>query len=251
MIGQWVAHIVGLGYLFDPTHVRSALKAVFDHNWRSDLWEHANAQRIYALNDEQGLLLCTWPNGGRPAFPFPYSDEVWCGIEYQVASHLIYEGFVDEGLSIVKGTRARHDGVRRNPWNEFECGSHYARSMSSWSVLTALSGFSFDAARKSYGFSPRMWMDAWRSFWSTDSGWGSYAQAIEADKGEASLTVAHGALEIANLALGSIDVEGTVTAALDGAPVDATAAVTDGRLVVSFTTPVTVGVEQTLRVKIA
>jgi uncharacterized protein (DUF608 family) len=251
MIGQWMAHIVGLGYVFEPGHVRSALQAVFKHNWRRDLWEHANAQRIYALNDEQGLLLCTWPNGGRPTFPFPYSDEVWCGIEYQVASHLIYEGFVDEGLSIVKGVRDRHDGYRRNPWNEYECGSHYARSMSSWAVLTALSGYSFDAVHKAYGFSPRIWMHDWRSFWSTDSGWGSYAQAIEADKGEASLSVAYGMLEIARLALGSIDTEGTVSAALDGVPVPCTAAVVGGRLEVSFTAPVTVGVGQTLRVMVS
>ncbi|NLG27028.1 MAG: hypothetical protein GX557_03905, partial [Chloroflexi bacterium] len=251
MIGQWVAHIVDLGYVFEPGHVRSALQAVFAHNWRSDLWEHANAQRIYALNDEQGLLLCTWPNGGRPAFPFPYSDEVWCGIEYQVASHLIYEGFVDEGLSIVKGVRDRHDGFRRNPWNEYECGSHYARSMSSWAVLTALSGYRFDAVHKAYGFSPRIWMQDWRSYWSTDSGWGSYAQAIEADKGEASLSVAYGKLEIAQLALGSIDTEGAVSAALDGVPVSCTAAVVAGRLEVAFAAPVTVGVGQTLRVMVS
>ena len=75
-----------------------------------------------------GLLLATWPRGGRPALPFVYSDEVWPGIEYQVASHLIYEGMVDEGLAIVRGLRARHSGERRNPWNEFECGNHYARS---------------------------------------------------------------------------------------------------------------------------
>ena len=73
-----------------------------------------------------GLLLCTWPEGGRPALPFPYADEVWTGIEYQVAAHLIYEGWVDEGLQIVEAVRARHDGVRRNPWNEVECGNHYA-----------------------------------------------------------------------------------------------------------------------------
>jgi len=102
LIGQWFAHIVGLGYLLDPEHVRSAMRAVFEHNWRTDFWEHANPQRIYALNDEQGLLLCSWPRGERPRFPFVYSDEVWCGIEYQVASHLIYEGFVDEGLAVVK-----------------------------------------------------------------------------------------------------------------------------------------------------
>jgi len=108
MIGQWMARIVGLGDLFDSGKVKAALKSIFDYNWKPEFWDHSNAQRIYALNDEAGLILCSWPKGGRPGFPFPYSDEVWCGIEYQVASHLIYEGLVEEGVAIVKGVRDRH-----------------------------------------------------------------------------------------------------------------------------------------------
>ena len=80
------------------------------------------------------------------ALPFVYADEVWTGIEYQVAAHLIYEGCVEEGLEIVEAVRDRHDGVRRNPWDEVECGHHYARSMASWALLLALSGFHYDAA---------------------------------------------------------------------------------------------------------
>ena len=113
-----------------------------------------NVQRTYALNGEAGLLLCTWPRGGRPAFPFPYSDEVWTGIEYQVAAHLIYAGLLDEGLAIVRGLRDRHDGERRNPWNEFECGNHYARAMASWSLLLALSGYRYSAPAGRIAFAP-------------------------------------------------------------------------------------------------
>jgi hypothetical protein len=97
-----------------------------------------------------------------------YSDEVWCGIEYQVAGHLIYEGLVDEGLSIIKGLRGRHDGARRNPWNEFECGSHYARSLASWSLVTALSGVAYGQGWLS--FAPRITHDgAFACFWSVDA----------------------------------------------------------------------------------
>lgn len=197
LIGQWFAHLVGLGYLLEPEHVRSALRAIFRHNWRTDFWEHANPQRIYALNDEQGLLLCTWPRGGRPAFPFVYSDEVWCGIEYQVASHLIYEGFVEEGLTIVQGVRARHNGTRRNPWNEFECGSHYARSLASWSLLTALSGFQFDMSRGLLGFAPRLWPEDFTCFWSVGGAWGLYRQSAH----DANLEVLYGELPLRRLEL--------------------------------------------------
>jgi non-lysosomal glucosylceramidase len=205
LIGQWLAHIVGLGHILDEEQVRSAIRAVFEHNWRTDFWKHANPQRIYALNDEQGLLLCTWPRGGRPTLPFVYSDEVWCGIEYQVASHLIYEGYVDEGLSIVKGLRARHDGCRRNPWNEFECGSHYARSMASWAVLTALSGYRFNVPRRALGFAPRLNACDWRSLWSLDSGWGTYSQRLDEKSGEFALHLLRGRLELERLDLGSIN----------------------------------------------
>ncbi|NLD43486.1 MAG: hypothetical protein GX657_08335 [Chloroflexi bacterium] len=234
LIGQWFAHLVGLGYLFEPAHVRSAMRAVFQHNWRTDFWEHANPQRIYALNDEQGLLLCSWPRGGRPEFPFVYSDEVWCGIEYQVASHLIYEGQVDEGLAIVKGLRARHDGVRRNPWNEFECGSHYARSLASWAVLTALAGFSFDLPHRAIGFAPRWREEDWASFWSVGSGWGTFAQRRQGGRWEATLGVDYGALSLRTLSLGSVAGVRSVRAALDGRPLAARLAATEGGVRVTF-----------------
>ena len=250
LIGQWFAHIVGLGYLFDPEQVRSAMKAIFEHNWRSDFWEHPNPQRIYALNDEQGLLLCTWPRGGRPAFPFVYSDEVWCGIEYQVASHLIYEGFVEEGLAIARGVRARHDGVRRNPWNEFECGSHYARSLASWSLLTALSGFYFDLPNGTIGFDPRLRAHDWRSMWSTGGGWGTYSQRFSETGGEATLSLAYGSLPLKALILGSVREPAKVAVSLDGRAIAAGASLKEGKLVVTFQTEVALSRGQTLKLKL-
>jgi uncharacterized protein (DUF608 family) len=180
LLGQLHARILDLGDLLPPDHVRQAIGAVFGHNFRRDLSEHANCQRTYALNDEAGLLLCSWPRGGRPPLPFPYSDEVWTGIEYQVAAHLIYEGWLDEGLELVAAVRARHDGVRRNPWNEVECGHHYARSMASWALLTALSGFHCDMGRGTLSFAPVANASTedgiFRCFWSCGRGWGTYTQ---------------------------------------------------------------------------
>jgi uncharacterized protein (DUF608 family) len=180
LLGQLHAHILGLGYLAPKEAINSAAKAIFDHNFCANLSDHVNCQRVYALNEEAGLLLCTWPDGGRPRFPFPYSDEVWTGIEYQVAALLIYEGWLDAGLEIVAAVQARHDGVRRNRWNEFECGNHYARSMSSWAVLQALSGARFDMARGEMRFEPVLAAstetDVFRAFWSHGRGWGIYTQ---------------------------------------------------------------------------
>ncbi|MCD6518856.1 MAG: hypothetical protein J7M05_02900 [Anaerolineae bacterium] len=235
LIGQWLAHLVGLGYLLPKEHVQSALRAIFSYNWRTDFWEHANPQRIYALNDEQGLLLCSWPHGGRPKFPFVYSDEVWSGIEYQVASHLIYEGLVEEGLAIVKGVRQRHDGIRRNPWNEFECGSHYARAMSSWAVLTALAGYRFDMRKGLLGFAPRLWATFWRSFWSVADAWGTFAQNIYARCAQVSLRLVYGKLTLQQLWLGSLPQVKEAKAFVEGKALETTTEPLDGGTLCTFT----------------
>ena len=82
----------GLGRFLPADRLQSTLESIYKHNFLTDFRDFSNVQRTYALNDEKGLLLCSWPKGGRPPLPFVYSDEVWTGIEYQVASHLIYEG---------------------------------------------------------------------------------------------------------------------------------------------------------------
>lgn len=130
------------------------------------------------------MLLCSWPKGGRPRFPVVYADEVWTGIEYQVAAHLIYEGLLDEGLTIVKAVRERYDGYRRNPWDEVECGHHYVRSMASWAVLLALSGFRCDMVKGELSFNPAIREDDFSVFWSTGKAWGIYRQKRSRETGE-------------------------------------------------------------------
>lgn len=176
LLGQLHARLLDLGDLLPPDHVRSAVGAVVRHNFRRDFREHANAQRTYVLNDESGLVLCSWPKGGRPRLPFVYSDEVWTGIEYQVAAHCILEGLVDEGLEIVEAVHDRHDGTRRNPWDEVECGHHYVRSMASWALLLALSGATADVATGTLGFAPRWSTDDFRCLFTAGTTWGSYRQ---------------------------------------------------------------------------
>ena len=176
VIGVWMARIYGIDVPLKQTNVHSNLSAIFKHNFKTDLSQHANAQRPgYAMGSEPGLLLCSWPRGNKPTLPFVYSDEVWTGIEYQVASHLIHEGLVDEGLTIVKAARSRYEGRTRNPWNEYECGNWYARAMSSYALLGALSGFRYSAIEKTVWFGPRLKARPFQSFFSTASGFGTIA----------------------------------------------------------------------------
>ncbi|RYG33775.1 hypothetical protein EON81_17325, partial [bacterium] len=190
VFGQLAASLAGLGDLVDGDMIRSALAAIFRHNFRAKLGDHENLQRVYAAADEPGLLLCSWPKGGRPHYPFVYSDEVWTGIEYQVATHLALEGMVEESLAIVRGIRQRYDGLRRNPWNEVECGSHYARAMAAYGLLPALSGLRYDAVKKEATLDPKIAGDSFRCFFSTPHGWG---QAVK-EGGETRFELIEGSL---------------------------------------------------------
>ena len=181
VLGQFAAHVAGLGYILPHEHVKQAVKSVYKYNMKDGFLEHHNVQRTYVLNDEKGLLLCSWPNGGRPKLPFVYSDEVWTGIEYQVAAHLIYEGLVEEGLDVIKTVRDRHDGVRRNPWDEVECGHHYVRAMASWAALPALSGFKYDLTDGVLAFNPAVNQADFSCFFSCDKAWGIFRQKTEAN----------------------------------------------------------------------
>jgi uncharacterized protein (DUF608 family) len=173
VLGSWLAFVCGVGPALDPAKVRSHLRAVHRHNFRRDLTGHANPQRpTYAIGHEAGLLLCTWPVGNMPSLPFVYSNEVWTGIEYQAASHMIAMGLVDEGLEIVRACRARYDGRVRNPYDEYEWGHSYARSMSSYALLQALSGARYDAVDGILHLQPA-WFGDFRSFLATATGYGT------------------------------------------------------------------------------
>lgn len=181
VIGAWMARLYGIETPQTREHVRRNLLSIFRHNFRADLWEHACTQRPgYAWGHEPGLLVCTWPRGGKPTLPFPYSDEVWTGIEYHVASHLIEEGFVEEGLTLVHAARSRYDGQVRNPWCEYECGNYYARAMSSYALLHSLAGFRYSAVSRTLWLGPKLAGDGFRTFFSTATGWGTLTLSQDA-----------------------------------------------------------------------
>ena len=164
-----------------------------------------NPCRLYSLEDEGGLIICEWPEDRyKPEIPLTYAEETMTGFEYQAAVHMIQEGLVDKGLEIVKTIRQRFDGEIRNPWNEFECGNNYARSMASFALLPAYSGFEYDMVEKLIGFDPvDLDNGDFNCFWSLDSGWGKFTIK---DK-QIELEVLYGELEIEKLKLPFIENE--------------------------------------------
>ena len=257
LIGQWLAEMLGLGYLYDRRHVRKALQSVFRHNWKSDLTDHACGLRIYAANDEAGLLIATWPRGEEPGYPFYFSSEVWCGIEYQVASHLIAEGFVEEGLAIVKGLRERYRGDRRNPWDEFECGHHYARSLASYALVGALSGFRYHGLRARLRFDPQLPEKKFQSFFSVATGWGVLKLEGRGKRAAMTVRVESGELTIRELECPSLTVTkglkplARVTVSVGRRRVSAAVAGRAGARRVVLEEPVTIGAGESMSVTFA
>lgn len=172
VLGSWMAEVSGLDPVIDAEKLKSHLVAIHKYNYKSDLRDHSNPQRpTYAWGRDGGLLLCSWPKGGALSLPFVYSNEVWTGIEYSAASHMMLQGEVERGLEIVRACRDRYDGYIRNPFNEYECGHWYARAMASYAMLQGLTGVRYDAIDQTLYIDSRI--GDFTSFLSTNFGYGN------------------------------------------------------------------------------
>jgi uncharacterized protein (DUF608 family) len=190
LIGQYLADVAGLGPLVAPANIRKTLKSVWRYNFRRTLAEHQSVERTFALNDEAAVVICDYGKAPRPRIPFPYYAETgWTGIEYLVASHMLFAGMRREGVELYHAARLRFDGEKRNPWDEPECGHHYARAMSAWSGVLALSGFRYHGGAQAVEIHAPA---GHRCFWATATGWGTF-QVTEAG---AAIRVEHGTLAV-------------------------------------------------------
>ncbi|MBI1779395.1 MAG: hypothetical protein HYR63_29025 [Proteobacteria bacterium] len=221
----WHARLYGLPDIYDPQQFRSALSAIWQHNFKLRLGDLFNPCRVYGVYDESGTVIIGFPAGvHKPAIPAPYAQETFHGMEYAFGAALMQEGMLREGVRAFKAVRDRYAGSNRNPWNEMEAGSNYARSMASWSGVLTLSGFSFDARRQHIGFAP-MLRDglAFRCIWSNGLAWGT----VTLEEGSCALRVLGGQSPLASLGL-PLPKAARATVTLNDAAV--TARVEDGTL---------------------
>ncbi len=193
-LGEFFASLYGVGSVLDKEKTELTLETIYRNNFRC-MREHINPWRSYAVNDESGVCICTWL-ANKPAIPLPYNSEMMNGFEWAFASHLMWCGMTDKAENIARAIRQRYDGSRRNPWNEFECGNNYARSMAAYGLILTASGFMFDMSKKMLGFQPRK-AGMKRCFWSIGTAWGEFRQ----DAVSCSLEIAAGKLELDKLRL--------------------------------------------------
>jgi uncharacterized protein (DUF608 family) len=248
LLGQWWAFILGLGYLLPADHVRAAAESIVKYNFRESFRGFKQAPRAFVTDEDKGLLLCTWPKGGRPEVPTLYSDEVWTGHEYEVAGLLLFLGKTAPALKILEAVRTRYDGRKQNPWNEIECGDHYARAMSSWALLEAASGFRYDAGTAQIGFAPALTPENFRAAFVARDGWGTFAQKVAGATQTAALAPTHGSVTVRTLRLRPLVKAKSVSVTLADRPVESTWQEADGDCTITLRDAVILRAGQGLKV---
>ena len=256
VFGQGWAHQLGLGYLYDPEKVKKALWSVWRYNWAPDVTPFNDTyppQRWFITPGHAGLFTCTWPKSEHLKEGVLYREEVWTGIEYQVAGHMAAEGMTDEALAICRAVHDRYQPGLANPYNEVECGDHYARAMASWGVYLSLAGFSHDGPAGRLGFNPRINADDFRAVFTTAEGWVVFEQKRETGHQVNRLRVVRGALRLAELSLGLPvgKTAGAVQATLDGKPLAAVVAESAGHLALTMESDTVLHEGAVLEVKLA
>ncbi len=213
MLADWHAALIGVRGVFDPDKKKTALESLYKNNYKSSMREVTNMWRNFSLNDEAGTIICSYPDGVNvPAIPISYCEETMTGFEYALAGLMIAEGFVSEGETMVNAIRDRYDGRKRNPWNEIECGSNYARSMASYALMPIYSGFSFDMTQNYIGFAPIS--SEGKYLFSVSDSWGT----VEHDKNGYLISMLGEPLSLCSISVPNADSVTNVT--VDGENVD-------------------------------
>jgi non-lysosomal glucosylceramidase len=262
VFGQSYAFQVGLPRVLPEKETKAALAALWRYNFTPDVGPYRAAYkpgRWYAMPGEAGLLMCSFPRtdwdyaqakGKGPEWAAGYFNECMNGFEYQVAGHMLWEGLITEGLAVTRAIHDRYHPSRRNPWNEIECGDHYARSMASYGVFLAACGYEYDGPKAALALAPRLTPEDFKAAFTTAEGWGSFSQQAEGGRQKAEVEMKYGQLRLKTLALtlpANLKPQ-KVSAVLAGKTVPATLAVRDGRCLVQFAAEVTIATGKTLQV---
>ena len=196
LVGQYLAHVCGLGYLVKKDNVNKTLRSILKYNYITDLSDHFNCFRSYALGNESALLMASYPKS-RPVNPFPYFTEVMTGFEYTAAVGMLYEGQIQEGLKCITNIRDRYDGKKRSPFDEAECGHHYGRAMASWSAVLALTGFHYSGVTKEIKFGDING----KYFWSDGYSYGTVEISKDGEARSLILNVLNGGIDISKVTI--------------------------------------------------
>ena len=236
LLGQWWSTQLGLGDIYNSAHMTQALQYLFSNNYKDNNLGDATSGpfslthmfRDFVEDTDASTRMASWPLRDRPANPINYNDETMTGFEYSAAAVMIQRGLLDQGLRMVRAVSNRYDGRLRNesyilnwggteylgagpcytvcdgtgnPFGDDEAGKWYGRSLSSWSLLLALQGFSFDLAAQNISFAPTYLPANHQSFFTAGTTWGSFKQQQDSSSQTDQITPAYGSLTLKTVTL--------------------------------------------------
>ena len=112
-----------------------------------------------------------------------------------------------------------------------------------WSLLTALSGFSYSAPERELRFRPRVNQSDFRCLYSSGTSWGSYSQKLTPASLDAQITLEGGVLELLTLRLPYLGSKAKLAA-----PVPAKVTVKDAEATIRFASALLLKTGDRLRV---
>jgi len=260
VFGQSWAHQVALGRIFDKDKQLTALRSLWKYNFVPDVGpfrDRFKQGRWYAMAGDAGLLMCTWPKGGQnPNFEkhwqYRYFNECMSGFEWQVASHMVYEGMLKEGLAVARAIHDRYDAKLRNPYNEIECSDHYSRAMASYGVFISICGFEYHGPKGYIAFSPRLSPENFKAAFIAAEGWGAFTQTRQDSNQTECICLHWGVLTAKEMAF-DLPVGKTaqqVQVAVGGQTVEISYRMSESRIIISPARPIKCQTGQEIQIKI-
>jgi hypothetical protein len=259
VLGQSWAWQVGLGRILDESNVKKALASLWRYNFTPDVGPYRAKNkpgRWYALAGEAGLLMCSWPKGDAARVQTGYDyyfNECMTGFEYQVAWHMICEGMVQEGLAIARAIHDRYHASRRNPWNEVECGDHYARAMAGYGVFLAACGYEYHGPKGHLALAPRLSPENFRAAFTSAEGWGTFSQKRDPAAQRDTVELKWGKLRLRSLAFALAENANPKSArvTVNGAEAPCKHRVENGRVVIDLAADAVIQAGQKIEVTVA
>ncbi len=261
ILGQSWAWQVGLGRVLDRRQTLLALDSLWRYNFTPDVGpfrETFPQGRWYAMPGEGGLIMATNPYDipdpfhAQWHFSVPHFNECMTGFEHQVASHMIAEGKVEQGLILTRAVHDRYHASRRNPWNEIECGDHYARAMASYGTFVSMCGFEYHGPKQHIGFAPRMDGASFSAAFVAAEGWGTFSQQVGPSTLDASLSLKWGRMRLRTIAitLPKDETGSNISVLFNESRISAEATATGRRVIISLESSLELNSASTLHVRV-
>ncbi len=190
LLGEGWAYQIGIDRLLPQVEVRAALKSIYRYNFTLNVGPFRKAHprgRWLAMPGEGGTIMITYPFGETRAERLRwdvhgYYNECMSGFEHSLAALMIYDGLTTRGLAVERAINDRYSARKRNPYNEIEYGTHYARAMASYGVFLAACGYQYNGPLGYLAFAPRLSPGHFQAAFTAAAGWGRFSQQRTADQ---------------------------------------------------------------------